>query len=82
MIEKIKLLFNENKYTEIDKHIGNEICFSREKKEYFFVKYYSLEDFKSFFSCDKTKSLIDYFVPLLRLLLHFQNVQIRQYVGL
>ena len=64
MIEKIKLLFNENKYTEIDKHIGNEICFSREKKEYFFVKYYSLEDFKSFFSCDKTKSLIDYFDKL------------------
>lgn len=64
MIEKIKLLFNENKYMEIDKNIGNEIGFSKEEKEYIFLIDYSQEDFKSFFSCDKTKSLIDYFDKL------------------
>ena len=64
MIEKIKLLFNENKYVQIDKNIGNEICFNKEEKEYIFIKDYSQEDFKSFFSCDKTKSLIDYFDKL------------------
>ncbi|RBQ28758.1 ABC-three component system middle component 1 [Aliarcobacter vitoriensis] len=64
MIEKIKLLFNENKYVQIDKNIGNEICFTKEEREYLFVKDYSQEDFKSFFSCDKTKSLIDYFDKL------------------
>ena len=64
MIEKIKLLFNENKYVQIDKNIDNEICFTKEEREYLFVKDYSQEDFKSFFSCDKTKSLIDYFDKL------------------
>lgn len=64
MIEKIRLLFNENKYTQIDKNIGDEICFTKEEREYLFVKDYSQEDFKSFFSCDKTKSLIDYFDKL------------------
>ena len=64
MIEKIKLLFNENKYVQIDKNIGDEICFTKEEREYLFVKDYSQEDFKSFFSCNKTKSLIDYFDKL------------------
>lgn len=55
MIEKIKLLFNENKYVQIDKNIGDEICFTKEEREYLLVKDYSQENFKSFFHVIKLK---------------------------
>lgn len=66
MNKKIETLFLENEFVifEGKDKLGNEICFHKDEKEYFLLKSFSKDAFMSFFSCEETKGLINYFDSL------------------